>query len=111
MTTTKATNGKAQTAQPYALALGDVVALSLRADTAPLRSYVGSVQYLGPDGVRITLMDWIVGYPASFDFYAPWRNVESALVATKNHDTTNFGDDAGKWQTQMNKLGHDAQTD
>jgi hypothetical protein len=89
---------------PYGVAIDDLVALSLAAQTAPMRCYVGKVVYLGKDGVRIRLMDRSTGCSCSFDVFVPWRNVESALVATTDHDTSDFGDEAEHWQMRMNNL-------
>jgi hypothetical protein len=77
------------------------VALTLKPDTAPLRCYVGQIQALSDDGVRLTLVDWFTGMAAGYDFYVPHRNIESALVCTEEHDLKGFGDHAGKWQTNM----------
>jgi hypothetical protein len=54
--------------------------------------------------VRITLMDRSMGRSWGFDVFVPWRNVESALVATTDHDTNDFGEEAEYWQTRMNNL-------
>jgi hypothetical protein len=43
--------------------------------------------------------------PQSWDFYVPHSNIESALVATDQHDTKSFGEAAGKWQEATNKAG------
>jgi hypothetical protein len=56
-------------------------ALTLRAGTAPLRCYVGVVQSVDAHGVRITLVDWLMGSATGFDVFVPWSNLESALVA------------------------------
>jgi hypothetical protein len=83
------------------LEAGYWVALTLREDTAPLRVYVGQVQDVDERGVRITLVDWFVGLPASWDFFAPWDSIVSALVATPDHATDRFADAASDWQSQM----------
>ena len=85
-------------------AINDLVALSFAAKAAPMRCYVGKVVYLGKDGVRIRLMDRSMGRSCGFDVFVPWRNVESALVATTDHDTSDFGDEAEHWQMRMNNL-------
>ena len=89
---------------PHGLAINDLVALSLAAQAAPMRCYVGEVVYLGKDGVRITLMDRSMGRSWGFDVFVPWRNVESALVATTDHDTNDFVEEAEYWQTRVNNL-------
>lgn len=76
------------------------VALTLKPDAAPLRSYVGKIEEVDDKGVRITLIDWIVGMATNWDFFAPWDSITSALVATPDHDVKGFAEAAGKWQTQ-----------
>jgi hypothetical protein len=80
---------------------GYVVALTLRADAAPLRAYVGEVQTVDERGVRLTLIDWLIGSFCSWDLFAPWEQITSALVATPDHDVTHFDQAAGNWQTWM----------
>ena len=82
------------------------VALTVEPDAAPLRVYVGVVEDVDEHGVRITLMDWFTGNAAGWDFFAPWPVLQSALVATDEHDASSFGDSAGKWQNRM--AGEDA---
>ena len=79
------------------------MAVTLSKDTAPLRSYVGKVQAVDEHGIRLTLVDWIMGKATNFDFFVPWSNLESALIATPEHDTESFGQEAGKWQEAMMK--------
>jgi hypothetical protein len=86
------------------------VALVLKPDTAPLRCYVGQIQAISDDGIRITLVDSLTGMPAGYDLYAPHRNIESALVCTDVHDVRGFGDLAGNWRAGLepnNKLEGD----
>jgi hypothetical protein len=73
---------------------------------APLRCYVGQIQAIDSDGMRITLVDWFTGMAANWDFFVSHRNIESALVCTEEHDLKGFGDAGGKWQEQMDKIGH-----
>lgn len=84
---------------------GYIVALTLKPDTAPLRSYVGQVQAIDERGVRLTLVDWFVGSFSNWDLFVPWTSITSALVATPDHDTANFGDAASAWQTRMDNPG------
>jgi hypothetical protein len=79
------------------------VALTLRADTAKLRVYVGQVQALDDRGVRITLIDWFVGSASSWDFFAPWDSIVSTLIATDEHEHAGFGEAASSWQSDMNE--------
>jgi hypothetical protein len=83
------------------LKVGWWAALTLKAGVAPLRCYVGQIQALDTEGVRITLVDWFSGIASGYDFYVPHRNIESALVCTEQHDLDGFGERAGKWQAQM----------
>jgi len=82
---------------------GFFVALTLRHGAAPLDVYVGQVQEVDEHGVRITLVDWLIGAASGWDFFAPWSTIESALVGTPDH-TLPFGDDAGKWQKQVEEV-------
>lgn len=77
------------------------IAASLKPNTAPLRCYVGQVQAVDDLGVRLTLVDWLSGLAAMDDIFIPWHNLESALIATEDHDKTHFGDAAIQWQNQM----------
>ena len=83
---------------------GHWVALTLKPNTAPMACYVGRVQEIDAKGVRITLIDWIIGTASGWDFYTSWNNIDSALVATSEHDVGRFGEAAGRWQTQMKDL-------
>lgn len=73
-----------------ALEGGQLVVLSVRKDTMNSKDYVGQVQQVSEYGVRITLMDWIAGTFVGFDFFAPWTSIQSAMVATKDHDREGF---------------------
>jgi hypothetical protein len=85
------------------LKVGWWAALNLKPDVAPRRCYVGQIQAISDDGIRITLVDRISGLADGHDLYIPHRNIESALVCTEEHDFEGFGDDAGKWQTNMDE--------
>ena len=99
----KAAKPKAKLGKPQTLKPGWLVAVTLKPDTAPLRSYVGKIQAIDAQGIRIALVDWLVGMALGWDLFIPYSNLESALVATEDHDVNAFGEPAGKWQTQMNK--------
>lgn len=90
---------------------GDWVALTLKADAAPLRVYVGEVQAVADPGVRITLIDWLVGTACAWDFFAPWESICSALVATPEHDVGRFGAAGADWQRAMDPAKDAAQQD
>src|SRR5262249_49139555 len=85
------------------LKVGWWVALVLKPDAAPLRSYAGKIQAIDERGLRIPFIDWFTGIGARFDLYVPLASLESALVATPDHDVKNFGDAAAKWQQQMER--------
>ena len=84
-----------------ALEPGYAVALTLTPDAAPLRVYVGQVQTVDEHGVRLTLVDWLIGSFSGWDVFVPWSQITSALVATPDHDVPRFGDAAGDWQRRM----------
>lgn len=87
------------------LSPGMWVALGLRENVAPLRSYIGQIQSVDDRGVRITLVDFFTGMASSWDFFVTWQNITSALVATSDHAVQHFGDAAEKFQSSMIKLG------
>lgn len=97
---------KARTARPTAETLrpGYAVALALKEGAAPLRCYVGEVQEVDEHGVRLSLLDWIIGSPSGWDFFAPWESITSALVCTPEHHKERFGDAAGEFQTRCNYM-------
>jgi len=84
-----------------AIEIGYWMAVTLPKDTAPLRCYVGQVQAVDEHGIRLTLVDWFAGRATGFDLFVPWSNIESALIATPDHSTEYFGQEAEKWQTAM----------
>lgn len=79
------------------------VAVVLKPGAAPLRCYVGQIQTIDGQGMRLTLVDWISGMPSGWDFFVPHASLESALVCTDKHDMKQFGDAAGKWQESMER--------
>lgn len=83
------------------------IAATLKKDSAPLRVYVGEIQEIDDRGVRITLIDWMIGAPANWDLFVPWDSLESALVATPEHSVERFPDSAGKWQSRMSGEAED----
>jgi hypothetical protein len=87
--------------QQQTLAPGFWVAITLKPDAAPLRVYVGQIQAVDTHGVRLTLVDWLVGNASSWDFYAPWETITCALLATPDHDLGQFGERAADWQQRM----------
>jgi hypothetical protein len=83
------------------------IALTLREGTAPLRSYVGQVQAVDANGVRLTLIDWIIGSASGYDLFVPWTNIEAALIATPEHDADGFGERAAAWQKAVSQKTSD----
>jgi hypothetical protein len=57
------------------LEVGRVVALALKADGSPVRVYVGEVQAVDENGVRLSLVD-------SWDMFVAWAQIAWALIAT-----------------------------
>src|SRR5260221_10271229 len=77
------------------------VAVCLHPGAAPIRVYVGQIQAVDERGVRLTLIDWLVGQACGDDFFAPWSSIASSLMATPEHDLGLFLKAAGKFQTAM----------
>lgn len=98
---------KAHTVKPKAptLDIGYWVAVVLPAGTAPLRCYVGEVQAVDSQGIRLTLVDWLTNTADSWDLFVPWHHVEAALIATPAHDLTYFFQQAALWQERMKEGG------
>ena len=91
------------TGQSDTLQVGYAVALTLPEGVAPLRCYVGQIEVIDDLGLRMTLMDWVVGTFTSDDLFVPWSNIESCLVCKENHDLELFLEhSAPKWQAHMN---------
>ncbi len=88
----------------HTLEVGYWVALSLRAGAAPLSCYVGQIEATDERGVRITLVDWIMGTASGYDLFVPWSEITAALVATPEQDEKGFAERASKWQQSMAKL-------
>lgn len=65
------------------------------------RSTTSSPTSALPASPRVTLVDWVVGMPVNWDFFAPWESIPSMLIATPEHDLERFGDAAAKRQEQM----------
>jgi hypothetical protein len=86
------------------LNVGHWVAVTVRETIAPLKCYVGKIEAKDDHGIRMTLIDWVTGAPASWDLFLPYSSIECALVATAEHDVEGFVEAAGKWQTRVNKI-------
>jgi hypothetical protein len=83
--------------QVTSLQPGMWVALALKEGAAPARGYVGQVQSVDERGVRITRVDWISGTASDWDFFAPWDQITSALIATPEHNIAAFGESADSY--------------
>lgn len=88
------------------LRIGWWAAVTVKEGVFPLRRYVGQVEAIGELGLRLTLVDWVMGTAASYDLFVPWTSLEGAYVATDEHDIKAFGDYAGPWQMKMNGSEH-----
>jgi hypothetical protein len=86
---------------------GHVVALALTRPVGGMSCWVGEVQEVDDRGVRITLVDWLIGSACGYDLFAPWPMIAAALVATEDHDQPGFGDDAAAFQTACNRAALD----
>jgi elongation factor P hydroxylase len=102
-------NSRAPQGTEHSIDVGYWMAVVLPKDTAPLRCYVGQVQAVDEQGVRLTLMDWITGTASNYDFFVAWRNLESALIATPEHSRHDFEQQARQWQEAMMKHAHSPQ--
>jgi hypothetical protein len=80
----------------------------------PLRCYVGELVDENDHGIRITLMDWVIGSPGGFDLFIPRESI--ALVLTNSSPEypkdeaadeiadKQFIEYAKRWQTECNAL-------
>jgi hypothetical protein len=71
-----------------------------------MRCYVGRVEELDDRGLRITLVDWIIGRFTGWDFFLPWDAITSVMVATPEHSTELFGDAASEFQIRCNEMAN-----
>lgn len=97
-------SGRVESARRWGLRVGDSVALALEVGSAPRRCYIGSVEYVGADGVRIATMagrGFVAGTVTGCDLFVPWQHITSALVSPLEHDRSRFLDDAEAWQERM----------
>ena len=77
------------------------VAVTLKPDLAPHRCYVGQIEALTHEAIRLTLVDWIDDQPRGWGFVIPWVNVGAILLATEAHNAEHFMKAAGDFQTRM----------
>ena len=83
------------------LSVGMKVAISLSPGVAPIDAYAGDIQAIDEHGIRITLMDWVIGAFLGSDLFIPWRNLQAAMVFTEEHDLSRFAEAAANWQSAM----------
>ena len=79
-------------AEQGSFAPGYWVTLVLNSPVDRLTVYVGQVQAVDDHGLRITLIDWLIGYAASWDFFVPWSMIRASFIATPEHDVASFGE-------------------
>ena len=91
------------------LRVGWWAAVTVKAGVFPLRCYVGQVEAIGEPGVRLTLIDWVMGTATSYDLFVPWASLEGAYVATDQHDIKSFGEYAVPWQNKVNGIEHEGE--
>ena len=82
---------------------GHWVAIALRRGVSGSYCYVGQVQDVDDRGIHITLIDWLIGTPQGWDFWASWDNIDGIEFATPQHDVDSFGKYAGDFQTRCNE--------
>jgi hypothetical protein len=70
----------------------------------PRRAYVGQIQEVDAEGIRLTRIDWFTGMASGFDLLIPWRHLDGALVCTDKHDHDAFYKVAGEWETAIDQL-------
>jgi len=92
-------------APEHGLAPGFWAALVLAPNSAPQRCYLGQVQSVDDRGVRMTLMDFVIGDAVGWDLFVAWPNLQIALIATPAHDVAAWLERAGRFQTEMNEKG------
>jgi hypothetical protein len=83
------------------LKVGWWVAITLKPNLAPHRCYVGQIEALTHEAIRLTLVDWIDDQPRGWGFVIPWVNVGTILLATEQHNAELFMKAAGDFQTRM----------
>ena len=79
------------------------VAVVVTNQAAPLRCYAGQVKAVDEHGIRLRVSNWETSLPSNYDFFIPWKNIESALVATSHDDREDFDKEAEKIRDAMMK--------
>jgi hypothetical protein len=66
---------------------------------------VGKVQARDENGIRLRLIDWLVGEAVGWDFFVPWQSITASLMAVPGeHDIECFGEAAAQWQERCNAM-------
>jgi DNA-directed RNA polymerase subunit E'/Rpb7 len=61
----------------------------------------GEVQATDERGVRITLVDFLVGLACQQDMFVPWSAIELAEVYTDEHSKGTFGEDQTRFERKF----------
>lgn len=69
--------------------------------TAGCFALCGEVQATDEHGVRLTLVDWLMGDMVGWDIFLPWNQILNAVIATTAHDQRGFVAYAGKEQERI----------
>lgn len=96
-----ATNGttrKASQAKPITLEVGWGVAIILREPVNGGVCYVGEIQAMDDRGLRVRLMDWLIGAAVDMDWWFPWSDIAAMEVA--DHECSRW--DPGRTQIRAN---------
>lgn len=84
----------------FGLEVGFVVALITDLPTRT-KCYVGEVQAIDDLGVRVTLVDWIIGDFCREDLFVPWVHLIGAAVWTEEHSIDRG--DLARWQNDVHR--------
>ena len=95
----KTTRNKGSTIEP-----GYVIAAVLKEGASTSRCYVGQVQAVDAQGIRLTHADWLTGSMTGFDYFIPWESLTAAMVATPEHDMGMFGEESALFQAECNAM-------
>ena len=83
------------------LEVGHVVALSIHRDSAPGACYVGQIEAMDEHGIRLTLLDALLGTFQGFDLWVSWKSMLAALVCTPQHSMHEFPRVSDQWQEAL----------
>ena len=83
------------------LSPGFRVTLTMRRDAAPFRVYTGTIVAVDAQGLRLTCVESEHGPTGSCDVYIARDQIKSALVATPEHTSDDFGEEALAWEQRI----------